>query len=573
MKEDFQVSANNAAAQFSLTLHRGEGMLLLAMNWKQGKPPDNFVGFAIEYREPKGVQFYPLQNRLGFPGSDKSKDPNIYSTLNSPIQKFRWVHFPRNANLEGLFSYRVTPAFMDDQMHLSYGIPQTADIALARETYPGKLNVAFTRGYVASQAFVDYYEKDGPISKLVAPNAAKGLDFKPTHPDAKTALPWMGFEAYQAILDLLDEAIADKTAQVRVIAYDFNEPEIVDRIKKLNKRVKVIIDDSSGHGGNGTAETEAEGQLDHAIGKDNVMREHMGHLQHNKTIAVNGTKIKKVVCGSTNLSWRGFFVQNNNAVVLTGAKPVKIFIDAFDNFWNHKNKVNDFGATSSAKWNELGLSGINAKVAFSPHVASNALLKSVGDDIEKANSSVLYSLAFLYESPGAVHDAIKKVTNSTKLFVYGISDKKAGGILVQKPDGSNPAPVYPSQLNSKKLPAPFKPEVTGGRGARMHHKFVVIDFNKPTARVYLGSYNFSNPADLKNGENLLLIKDRRIATSYMIEALRIFDHYEFRVTQLTAKKARKTLELQLPPKKSTEKPWWSEDWTDKRKINDRILFS
>ena len=59
----------------------------------------------------------------------------------------------------------------------------------------------------------------------------------------------------------------------------------------------------------------------------------------------------------------------------------------------------------------------------------------------------------------------------------------------------------------------------------MHHKFVVIDFDNPTARVYFGSYNFSEAADTSNGENLLLIRDRRIAISYMVEALRIFDHY------------------------------------------------
>ena len=71
----------------------------------------------------------------------------------------------------------------------------------------------------------------------------------------------------------------------------------------------------------------------------------------------------------------------------------------------------------------------------------------------------------------------------------------------------------------------------------MHHKFVVIDFDKPTARVYLGSYNFSIPADKRNGENLLVIRDRRIAVSYTVEALRIFDHYHFRVTQREAKAA------------------------------------
>ena len=81
------------------------------------------------------------------------------------------------------------------------------------------------------------------------------------------------------------------------------------------------------------------------------------------------------------------------------------------------------------------------------------------------------------------------------------------------------------------MPEPFKSEPTGGSGTRMHHKFTVIDFDKPTARVYLGSYNFSTPADLKNGENLVIVRDRRIAVSYMIEALSLFDHYSFRVAR------------------------------------------
>ncbi len=107
----------------------------------------------------------------------------------------------------------------------------------------------------------------------------------------------------------------------------------------------------------------------------------------------------------------------------------------------------------------------------------------------------------------------------------------------------------------------------------MHHKFLVVDFDKPTARVYLGSYNFSQPADTKNGENLLLIEDRRVAVSYMIEALRIFDHYHFRVAQNEAKKDRKTLVLSKPPRKAGEKPWWAEYYTNDLKIRDREIFS
>jgi hypothetical protein len=78
MPGEFQVTANNGAARFTLKLHRGDGMLLLAMDWKKGKPPLNFVGFAIQYKEPGGAQFFPLKNRLTFPVAKKSEDPNRF---------------------------------------------------------------------------------------------------------------------------------------------------------------------------------------------------------------------------------------------------------------------------------------------------------------------------------------------------------------------------------------------------------------------------------------------------------------------------------------------------------------
>ncbi|MEO7048760.1 MAG: phospholipase D-like domain-containing protein, partial [Ferruginibacter sp.] len=171
----------------------------------------------------------------------------------------------------------------------------------------------------------------------------------------------------------------------------------------------------------------------------------------------------------------------------------------------------------------------------------------------------------------AIRDVITKITKDKDIFVYGISDKKVGGIFVQKADG-NVEPVYPSALVTATTPEPFHSEPTAGGGTRMHHKFIVLDFNKPSARVYMGSYNFSSPADISNGENLLLIKDRRIATSYMIQALSIFDHYEFRLAQKDAKKAQKTLALKRPPAKG-EAAWWEEDYKIARKIHDRELFS
>ena len=76
MNNDFQVIGIHASALFTLKLHRGDGMLLLAMNWKSGTPPDDFVGFAIEYQEPGGDQFFPLKNRLSFTRGTSSEHPS-----------------------------------------------------------------------------------------------------------------------------------------------------------------------------------------------------------------------------------------------------------------------------------------------------------------------------------------------------------------------------------------------------------------------------------------------------------------------------------------------------------------
>ena len=574
MSTAFQITGTNAAALFTLKVHRGEGMVLLAMNWKVGTPSKDFVGFAIEYQEPGGDRFYPLNNRIAFPDSSGGVNPKQLSTRLSPIQKFRWVHFPRFADLPGAFVYRVTPVFMNSFDELSYGEFQEAAIELHRETYPGQLNVTFTRGFVVSQAFVDRYGGDDPdqaLATLLPPKAEQGLSFTPTHPKAADAFDWMGFEARRAILDLLDQAIADPLAEVRVIAYDLNQPEIVTRLEHLGSRLKVIIDNSGDHGKPSAAENVAEQRLIASAGAANVKRQSMGGLQHNKTIAVDSPTLKAAVCGSTNLSWRGFFVQNNNAVILQGDSAVRLLMDAFDNYWNHETP-GTFGKTASAVWKSIDLPGIDAQIAFSPHLKKNALIPSIAADMATGTtSSLLFSLAFLYMTPGPIKDAIKQLQDENRIFSYGISDAGVKGLELTKPDGT--VAVIGTAALKKHLPEPFKTETSGGNGALMHHKFVVIDFDQPSARVYLGSFNFSGAADTSNGENLLLIRDRRIATAYMIEALRIFDHYHFRVVQAESTKARKKLQLVKPPRQTGEVAWWEEDFLNALKIRDRELFA
>src|SRR6185369_15055616 len=108
--------------------------------------------------------------------------------------------------------------------------------------------------------------------------------------------------------------------------------------------------------------------------------------------------------------------------------------------------------------NNLQLPGVDAKAAFSPHVASNALLSSVGKDVAGTASSLLFSLAFLYQTPGVIKDAIAKLQKDDKIFSYGISDHPVKGLELSKPDGKVVV-VSPVEL-SDHLPEPFKAEPT-----------------------------------------------------------------------------------------------------------------
>ena len=582
-KTRFQATGGNSKAPFTLKVHRGDGMALLAMNWRNGMPPRNFVGFSIEFREPGSDEFWPVLNSLGFPGQRKTfTDPPIESTK-APIQKFRWVHFPGNAEKKGEFTYRVTPCFMDEQGTLSRGQPQTAALALMRDTIPGKLNVAFTRGFVSSQAFVRKFAPDAKLSTLLPDDNKKGLQFKPTHKNAAKAHAWMGFEGRSAICELLDQAIKKK-AQVRAIAYDLNLPEIVTRLEKLETRLKVIIDDSTDHKAPATPESQSAARLRTSAGTANVVRQHMANLQHHKSLAVRGPGLDKVLYGSTNFTWRGFYVQSNNAVVVTGKKAVDDYVAAFDAYFTAPDAAAFRQSKAPAGWHPLGVAGLDAKVAFSPHTKTNGVLTDVGKDIGKAKSCVLFSLAFLGQNTkGPIGPALGKQIKSKTVHTLGIADArvKAGnlGVTVLSPD--NKRRVVRSSALTGNVPAPFRTEPSGlsgkdgnQRGTRMHHKFVVLDFDRADARVYFGSYNFSEPADGTNGENLLLVKDRTVATSYMIEAVRLYDHYRLRSLRQDAKgKALKVLELKLPPAKPSEKPWWQKDWDDPVRKRDRLLFS
>jgi phosphatidylserine/phosphatidylglycerophosphate/cardiolipin synthase-like enzyme len=227
---------------------------------------------------------------------------------------------------------------------------------------------------------------------------------------------------------------------------------------------------------------------------------------------------------------------------------------------------------------------VAARVAFSPHAEGQGLLDDIAGDIDAAESSVLFSLAFLGQiKNGTVGPALGRAM-ARGLHCMGIADARvhAANLGVEVLSAEGRKRVVRAESLTGRVPEPFRSEATGlaglagtERGTRMHHKFVVLDFDKPSARVYFGSHNFSIPADKDNGENLVVVQHRVVATAYMIEAVRIYDHYRFRVAVADARGGGSVepLALRLPPQLSGKPAWWRRDWDDPARARDRRLFS
>ena len=94
------------------------------------------------------------------------------------------------------------------------------------------------------------------------------------------------------------------------------------------------------------------------------------------------------VVGSTNHSWRGFYVQNNNAIILKGKNAVKLCMKAFDDYWANDN-VKGFSGSASAVGTTLNCQASTRRLIFAA-LEKNAVLKSIGEDVARTTSSLFF---------------------------------------------------------------------------------------------------------------------------------------------------------------------------------------
>jgi hypothetical protein len=271
-------------------------------------------------------------------------------------------------------------------------------------------------------------------------------------------------------------------------------------------------------------------------------------------------------------------VQSNNTLVFSDDNVPKLLGKVFDAYFaiiDKRGAATKFRNNAlSQSWHDVaGTSGVRIKIAVSPHAEPALSLDPIADAIDQAASSVLYAVVFLNQLTGQVRDALEELMHRST-FSYGISQRR-GALSVFKPDGTRGLVSFAYLAND--APEPFSSEWSSYAGGNsrsnvLHHKFVVTDFNKPSAKVFTGSSNMAAGGEKENGDHIIMIEDGRVATAYAVEALRSFDHFHFRIAMQEADQKQEVLKLAKPPL-SGEKPWFREAYISGHiKERDRLLF-
>lgn len=574
---DLNVTASDGGLK--VVAYPGDNKILIAMSLDEAPsqlPGKNLAGFAI-WRTLQGGEEKPLNNRIGFTaGVDKTTtaETRVWtSSEQAPFQKFRWVDVPSDG-FNAPITYRVRALFFDgDGQKLTAGadpLEVTVTVNPVRRLY-NKFQAAFTRGYIASQA---YAEKFGNAD--IRP-AEQTIDFD-TAP-FQERYKWLGADAHELLFAFIKECDDDHDAKVDVFAYDLNMPDVIAAMCRFGKqgRLRAILDDAPLHTAPGALEIPAAKAVIAAAGAANVRQGHFGRYQHNKVFIKRDShgNAQKVLYGSMNFSLRGLYVQANNIAVCSDAGVAGMFAGAFDLAFKTGVKAPAFKADPIAAGYKVFAAARTAdmpkySLALSPHTDSDLSLGPMSKRIREATSSVLFAV-MEPTGGGPVLASLREIAGHPTVFSYGTVETDHG-LAVQNPNGAM-GDITGFAALARNVPANFRKEFDGGAGRHIHSKFVVVDFNAANPVVFTGSSNLASGGETLNGDSLGMIEDAAVANMFAIEAIATFDHYHFRKVMQTKTKAD-PLTLWFPGKPNAPTPWWT-SYYDKTRIQfrDRCLFA
>ena len=545
--------------------YKGDAMTMLCFDLAEAKTK-NCVGFSIQCVTPANKAFF-LFNRLSFdePLTDNNANAAKLAEVSTPsnkapFQKFRWLHVPTSsfdAKEEfGTYTYRVTPRYMINGKLAPLDGNLTVEIKMPIEPFAkGKFKIGFTRGFMISQAYsrrfgndtsirpdnddllFDTAETSGTYPKDLKPVGGKKYSYHDQY-------EWMGWQAHDLLFDTLNGILDAPTMTVDVFAYDLDEPDFAKKLLALAAagRIRMVLDNSTSHvsadGKQSPEDAFEQAFTTAATGNAVIVRGKYSRQAHQKTLVIKKNNIPvKVLTGSTNFAVNGLYINANHVILIDN----KIIATKYQEIFNESFAF----LADPAKPKITALTGLDLfkqefqfkqpsvppmTISFAPHNKSSAdsILNNMNGVIEGAKESVLFAVMGLESNTsGPIVATLREIHKDDAIFSYGITDKY-DGVVVFKPASKRGKLVLTKKLQ-KNLPKPFNKEI-GTAAHKIHHKFVVMDFKSKDAVVYCGSSNLALLGEQQNGDNLLAIFDKDVATAFAIEAIRLIDHFHFRAS-------------------------------------------
>lgn len=224
-----------------------------------------------------------------------------------------------------------------------------------------------------------------------------------------------------------------------------------------------------------------------------IAGDHRNGLMHDKFMIIDRSE---VWLGSMNFTDGGAYDDNNNLMRIRSADIAANYMVEFEEMFNDDMFGTDVRRRTPHP--TVTIAGTRLDVFFSP---DDGVLAGLVPVLEGAQESI-YFLAYSFTSNQLGEIVRRKAEEG--ITVAGVMDAEQ----VRSNQGTEFDPFRQAELDVRR----------DGIDGLMHHKVLIID----KEIVAFGSYNFSQSAEERNDENLIIVYDPVIAGQFLLEFQRVW---------------------------------------------------
>ena len=315
-----------------------------------------------------------------------------------------------------------------------------------------------------------------------------------------TAVPWYAIyftepncvppEARSGGLDeMLAAEILAAQESIDVAAFDLDAEPIVNALIEMEKRgipVRVVTDSTN------AAQSSIRRLRRNGI---SVPEDKRRALMHNKFMVIDG---RIVWTGSMNYTSNGVYCNNNNLVRFDSPALALNYITEMDEMYIDRS----FGPDSpeNTPSTRLTIEGVTVENYFAPETEISPL---IGRLVARAEEEILF-MAFSF-TDNVIGEALLGRADAG-VSVRGVFENSGSDTIYS---------FYPYMEATELANLDVRRD---GNPRIMHHKVFIID----RETVLLGSFNFSESANYKNDENIVIVHDPEFAAQFVEEFERIW---------------------------------------------------